>query len=768
MPQESSEKKEEKVEAPEKAGQKLIKLKDRYTKERGDELAKCARDKTLLDPWEAMKIIEKENKIKKLTKDPEALTGQNLSESEIDGNMRNLYNILGKDWDQEKSKEPITAEVKPQELETESAAPAPSATPEVAPSPKETKEVMETRTKVEEWVNNILKKYWALSPEELTNRNLNNKGNLLYEISLAVKQEEIALAKDLNKLNTTYTFNAQQPIKGSFNKNGIVLEDLSIWVTSLYSNKEIKDVENKETKKAFEVKKEMAKAIKQIKKNYESKEGITKYEDFSRNLEHELKTAIGNIDISQIPDNEWSKMPENTLTYPMSSLAGVRATKGNSPEIIFNEAVARAMWDKLHPPVLHEEEKEKPAVKPVELPKLFNEQLQNAFDRGLALGLHQNEPGPIEIAVQIQLRKLTNKEDILRLPTYLMTKEGIKFRFADRTKDEGPRVIIKGVTAERAKSNPDAWKDIPIVDEAGIMVEKKEEKAALPIEPEAIESKEMAKEVIRKKIGDTLAEYENMNASKFLRLFRSDTQLGTKVFLELEAYAKKLPSKDKLGLISGWHSGIRLTNTPNVNWNSDWEKIVFSEKKHEALRPKIKIFNGNLETTTDGIKAITINPYNNSRIARQAGDNFNSKFFEPVYKKLDALRQKVKTATDAEVIEEATEEIEKIRNEEVDHLLRANHAKTQIYKAVDDVFLDKNQNITPEDILSYLEAIKDPKDVIKNEPGPWIFEKSNIRFTASKTREGKFALNIDSMKDDAKTKFPKLAKAFEAKKETKT
>jgi hypothetical protein len=105
---------EKKAEAEKKAAEgeenkpeKVNKLKTRYSGERADELIKCdlLKKSSSVDPYEKQQAEKKEKRIKDETIEPSKLEEKVLSAKEINDNMRKLYAILGKDWDQVKAAE---------------------------------------------------------------------------------------------------------------------------------------------------------------------------------------------------------------------------------------------------------------------------------------------------------------------------------------------------------------------------------------------------------------------------------------------------------------------------------------------------------------------------------------------------------------------------------------------------------------------------------------------------------------------------------------
>ncbi len=130
------------AEAEENKPEKVLKLKSRYSSERTDELVKCHLIATAepgkFDPFEQQKAGEKQKAIKEKTIEPEKLEGNFLTGKEVNDNMRKLYAILGKDWDQikadeaQKEKEAKEKAAKPEEKpkEGEAKPEAPSDSPD--------------------------------------------------------------------------------------------------------------------------------------------------------------------------------------------------------------------------------------------------------------------------------------------------------------------------------------------------------------------------------------------------------------------------------------------------------------------------------------------------------------------------------------------------------------------------------------------------------------------------------------------------------------
>lgn len=105
---------EKKAEAERKAAEgeenkpeKVNKIKTRYAGERAEELVKCdlLKKSDSVDPYEKEQAQKKEKRIKDETVEPDKLEGKFLSAKDVNDNMRKLYAILGKDWDQIKAAE---------------------------------------------------------------------------------------------------------------------------------------------------------------------------------------------------------------------------------------------------------------------------------------------------------------------------------------------------------------------------------------------------------------------------------------------------------------------------------------------------------------------------------------------------------------------------------------------------------------------------------------------------------------------------------------
>lgn len=116
-----------KVEAEENKPEKLNKLKTRYSGERANELIQCdlLKKSDSVDPYQKDLATKKEKRIKDETVEPDKLEGKYLTGKEVNDNMRKLYKILGKDWDQIKADE----EKKEKEEKEKPKPPTPEAKP---------------------------------------------------------------------------------------------------------------------------------------------------------------------------------------------------------------------------------------------------------------------------------------------------------------------------------------------------------------------------------------------------------------------------------------------------------------------------------------------------------------------------------------------------------------------------------------------------------------------------------------------------------------
>jgi len=594
---------------------KVAELKKRYGGERSEELVKCDLSKKNPDPYLAEQAQKTEKRIKDETVEPDKLEGKYLNAEQVNDNMRKLYKILGKDWDQVKADEAKKAEedkaAKEKKAEEDKAKAQPAA-PEVDPNaplkfseikriatdsidkkmdentkeavdavikeleskivgkefkkiddvktaiqvainnmdqkylmalagkdmkfsagnytfdfkflnapgskdqkygiqevnataikkvdvspgapkeanpddkgkpgegngkPGESKEVTEIRSKVETALKGMYEQYSKMSKEELIKNGDDNKLKLAQDLGLSLKQIEVGLSADLAKLDQSYKIDQLLPNTDTtyFNKNGINVQSFGNFIENLYKEKNIESKEGKDTPNALQYVLQFEGKANEVGAKYDNKDyvaqkGITTYEDFVKNYEADVKSAVATIDKKYVDKIEWNKLPDTVLQNSLYRPVHFQMGKDKPPVIFINEAASRTMWDVAHPPKLKEEPKpkdQKPEEPKEEQPdpnkmkKLPTKTMEAAINKGFENSFDSafnNDPFAIGTAIKIQLQKLPMTEQYL-IPTTYMTPQGFKLEMLHY----GPtmKVRVEGITEGVARKYVQKWETQP-------------------------------------------------------------------------------------------------------------------------------------------------------------------------------------------------------------------------------------------------------------------------------------------------------------------